>query len=732
MIDRICRIRRVGAVILALAATAGTGVLPAQVPLVAASGDTTQRSLPPAEAFHRGLMPLSTTGVLRFAAAHPTWDGRGVLIAILDSGIDPGIAGLLTTSSGLPKIIDLRDFSGEGRIALSPATRRGDTLIVGGQRLLGASRVAAVSGSSTIWGGALLEVPLGVAPQADVNGNGIVGDTLPVVVVKGADGWQLFADTQGDGTLADDHPVRDYAVAREFFGWHHGNAAPPIDMAVNVSDSAGAPRLDLFFDTESHGSHVTGIATGHDIYGVSGFDGVAPGAQVIGAKIANDAAGGVTVTGSMLEALDYAIRFAEARRMPLVVNLSFGVGNEIEGTARIDRLIDSVLERHPDVVMSVAASNDGPGLSTIGFPASASRVLAVGAVVPLVFTGSPPDDTTPPPLASFSSRGGELAAPDLVAPGVAYSTVPAFATGNEQDEGTSMAAPEVTGLAARLESALKAGGRTVPAALVAQALRIGSHLLPSGGVVDEGAGLPDLTAAWSWLATAGAVPRLAVDVGPIHGRGGVYLTSGPGGTLDATVGVRRLDSSAPLTVRLERSAAWIAVPDSVVVRDGAATFHVQVAAPDSGAVESGAIRIFAPDRALGALAIIPVTVRSPVDLSHGAAEHRAVLGPGQVAGRSFPPTAGAACRSRCRRWPRPITSSPRSTNRAGCRFATVPRRRPAPAIPRRSSICRRTTWCPDCTRSTSWPGRSPPTRERSWRGSPRSTSTRRCIATHCW
>ena len=35
-------------------------------------------------------MPLSATGVLRFRSAHPDWDGRGVLIAILDTGIDAG------------------------------------------------------------------------------------------------------------------------------------------------------------------------------------------------------------------------------------------------------------------------------------------------------------------------------------------------------------------------------------------------------------------------------------------------------------------------------------------------------------------------------------------------------------------------------------------------------------------------------------------------------------------
>ena len=139
-----------------------------------------------------------------------------------------------------------------------------------------------------------------------------------------------------------------------------------------------------------------------------GFDGVAPGARLIGLKIADDAHGTVSTTGSMLHALDYAIRFARDRAMPLVVNLSFGVGNEIEGTARIDHLIDSVLAAHPDVVMTVAAGNDGPGLSTIGFPASASRVDCGGRDTSIGIRWRDRDDTAPEPCRTIlqSRRGG--------------------------------------------------------------------------------------------------------------------------------------------------------------------------------------------------------------------------------------------------------------------------------------------------------------------------------------
>ena len=88
---------------------------------------------------------------------------------------------------------------------------------------------------------------------------------------------------------------------------------------------------------------------------------MAPGAQIIGLKIADNARGGVSVTGSMLRGMEYAVRFAAERRLPLVMNMSFGVGNANEGRAVMDSIINAFLWAHPDIVFTIAAGNDGPG-----------------------------------------------------------------------------------------------------------------------------------------------------------------------------------------------------------------------------------------------------------------------------------------------------------------------------------------------------------------------------------
>src|SRR5437868_15484216 len=159
--------------------------------------------------------------------------------------------------------------------------------------------------------------------------------------------------------------------------------------------------------------------------------------------------------------------------MPLVLDLSFGVGTEREGHAVIDSIGTAFLAAHPAVVFTISAGNDGPGLSTLGFPASADLALSVGASYPGAFARPVQPGTSPAPdvMGWWSSRGAEHAKPDVVAPGVAFSSVPRWNAGAEIKDGTSMAAPHAAGLAACLLSAMAQEGRKVSATEITQALR---------------------------------------------------------------------------------------------------------------------------------------------------------------------------------------------------------------------------------------------------------------------
>lgn len=67
-----------------------------------------------------GLMPLRAIGVASFLSRFTSYDGRGVIIGIMDTGLDAGLIGLQETSMGTAKLLDLRDFSREGLIELTP------------------------------------------------------------------------------------------------------------------------------------------------------------------------------------------------------------------------------------------------------------------------------------------------------------------------------------------------------------------------------------------------------------------------------------------------------------------------------------------------------------------------------------------------------------------------------------------------------------------------------------
>uniref|UniRef100_A0AC34G977 XRRM domain-containing protein n=1 Tax=Panagrolaimus sp. ES5 TaxID=591445 RepID=A0AC34G977_9BILA len=64
-------------------------------------------------------IPNDITQHAKFIRGNPKFDGRGLLIAILDDGVDVSCPGMQKTSTGIPKILDCFDFTGAGNVDTS-------------------------------------------------------------------------------------------------------------------------------------------------------------------------------------------------------------------------------------------------------------------------------------------------------------------------------------------------------------------------------------------------------------------------------------------------------------------------------------------------------------------------------------------------------------------------------------------------------------------------------------
>ncbi len=176
-----------------------------------------------------------------------------------------------------------------------------------------------------------------------------------------------------------------------------------------------------------------------------------------------------------------------------VANMSF----HTDQASVLEDAIDYAADQ--DVLMVAAAGNDGPCSDCVNYPARDDLVVGVSAT----------DDTDD--LADFSSQGPEV---DLAAPGVSVETT-ALGGGTTSFDGTSAAAPHVTGVAA-LARMLVPGRQDATDLLLDKAEDLGLSfekegrgLVDAEAVADEPWVLTDFASVDSFVATMHGELRLA-------------------------------------------------------------------------------------------------------------------------------------------------------------------------------------------------------------------------------
>jgi len=474
-------------------------------------------------------LELKNTGVEEFLTLHPEFDGRGTIIIILDTGVDIGIDGLKKTSTGKIKFLDVQDFTHEGDVQFFDADVENDD---GKTIFKDDEENYSVIASSTLQysptdnhyyiGGFAEEILKNSSSGAgDLNGDGDMDDVFAFITFETNEGgesfWVVYLDLNGNGDISDDKPLRNYKLNEDAFSFEYPGDLPPLTMGLNVLPDQKI--VSFHFDDGSHGTHVSGIAGGYQIGGID-FNGIAPGAQMMSMKIGDNLySGGCTVTESMKKAYEYADKISKETETPCIINMSFGIGSELEGLGDMEKFLENLVDENPYLYISLGAGNEGPGISSIGLPSSSTAVFASGAILPQD-VGSDLYSTTlnKDIILYFSSRGGEINKPDVCSPGACASTVPNY-VGWDRFWGTSMASPYSAGVMSLLLSAAvkEYPGVKIPYQILFKAIRESANHMEGYSNLDQGHGYINVMNAYTLL-------RKYIDDGEID-RFETYATS---------------------------------------------------------------------------------------------------------------------------------------------------------------------------------------------------------------
>ena len=471
-------------------------------------------------------MPTRETRSTDFKAVHPTWDGRGVTIGVIDSGVDLDHPALQTTTTGAKKIVDwvtstdpIFDGDFTWRRMTTGVTAAADRTFTAA----GSTWTAPAAGSYK-FSRFSEAITAGSEPEGDVNRDGDTTDLFGVLYNSATN--DIWVDANQDLVFEAGEKMRPYKESYQV--GHFGTDDPSTDVVERMPfvvefredvdlSPYGDPTLPATADfvnigivQDAHGSHVAGIAAANGLFG-GAMDGQAPGAKVVSSRACTWGGGctAAALTDGMVDLV--------ANRGVDVVNMSIGGLPALnDGNNARARLYDALIDVY-GVQLFISAGNSGAGINTIGDPSVATKVVSVASSVSketwLSNYGS--TVTTPLTLHNYSSRGPREDGgfkPNIMAPGSAVSTVPQWLKqpdladagytlpiGYAMFNGTSMASPQAAGAAALLLSAGKATRTTVSPAQLRASIYTSAKFVKGIDATSQGNGQMDVPTAWDLL-----------------------------------------------------------------------------------------------------------------------------------------------------------------------------------------------------------------------------------------
>ncbi|CAO3593980.1 unnamed protein product [Absidia cylindrospora] len=503
-----------------------------------------------------GLMPKQDTQAASFVKKYPTHDGRNTVIAILDTGVDPGAAGMQVTTDGKPKIVDLVDCTGGGDVKTS-------TIVKATSKEINGENVSVIEGLS---GRTLILDPNWKNPSGDyriglkrayelfpselisrlkserrqnfeVKQARLIGeaqtrladfkkkhtDVTEEALLKERDDLEarveqlksLMDDYEDPGVLLDCvvffdgqdwRAVVDVKETGELRGqpaltdyrkelkYHTFGEEDLLNFSVNIYEDGNI--LSIVTLSGTHGTHVAGI-TAANFPDDPTLNGVAPGAQIVSLRIGDARLDSMeTGPGITRAAAHLAINKVD------LANMSFGESSSSPVDGHFIKLLADEAIGKSGCIFVTSAGNDGPCFSSIGAPAGMhASFITVGAYVKhaqMQAEYALLESVAECPY-TWSSRGPSTdgyQGVDIYAPGSAITCVPVYGL-NKLDlmNGTSMSSPNACGCIALLVSALK--GEKMPYT----PYRLKNAIVQTGKDVKDplGIGFIQVDKSWEYL-----------------------------------------------------------------------------------------------------------------------------------------------------------------------------------------------------------------------------------------
>jgi hypothetical protein len=485
-------------------------------------------ALTPAEARAPGFTADNDVGVGDWMKEHPTFDGRGVTIAVLETGqpsfADPVFRTAKTLDGrDVPKIAGIlnaidRESRDETRVRLTSRLDAPRSWARVGQRTY------VMPSPGTYWIGTL-DVPAGA------------NAVHQFAVVESERSGEIWIDANGDASFQDEKPLAD---VNERFEPRSLTITYPSKVEVSFVMSRGSePHVaHIYLGTSDHQSMTGSVAAGNRS-DQSLASGVAPNARLLFVRMHGSEYG----VANLLEGFIETAKRADADVLTASMGLSFVPET---GTAFVGLLFSRLITTYRKPIVT-GAGNFGLMLGHVHGHGGA--LSAGGTLGPETYAALHGGRSFPQMIVHHMSAAGPsldgAVEPDVLAPMERIAAAPAWFTDMEAAPHnaptrripsgyqisccTSASSPYAAGVIALLISAARQSNIPYSAESLTRAMRVTARPVAGYQAHQQGNGALDINAAWRELTRRFEPPRISATARIVHPLA-LYAGRGPHGS----------------------------------------------------------------------------------------------------------------------------------------------------------------------------------------------------------